>query len=127
MCGIAGFVDASARGRWSARSDAAEAERVRLRAMCSAIRHRGPDDEGMHLEPGVALGMRRLAIIDLATGRHVLEVLGDLNRNLGKTVVIITHNSAIADVAHRVIRLGRGSITELYENENPLPPAEVTW
>ena len=73
MCGIAGFVDASARGRWSARSDAAEAERVRLRAMCSAIRHRGPDDEGMHLEPGVALGMRRLAIIDLATGRQPIH------------------------------------------------------
>ena len=65
--------------------------------------------------------------LDLATGRHVLEVLGNLNRELGKSVVIITHNSAIADVAHRVIRLGQGSIAELYENENPLPATEVTW
>jgi asparagine synthase (glutamine-hydrolysing) len=44
-----------------------------LRRMCAAIRHRGPDDEGIHLEPGVGLGMRRLSIIDLATGRQPIH------------------------------------------------------
>ena len=38
--------------------------------MCEVIRHRGPDDEGVHVEPGVGLGMRRLSIIDLATGHQ---------------------------------------------------------
>ena len=41
-----------------------------VRAMCSVIRHRGPDDEGVRVEPGVGLGMRRLSIIDLATGHQ---------------------------------------------------------
>jgi asparagine synthase (glutamine-hydrolysing) len=40
------------------------------RRMCDAIRHRGPDDEGVHVEPGVTLGMRRLSIIDLTTGHQ---------------------------------------------------------
>ena len=58
MCGIAG---------WVGRSDG-EPGAAALRAMCDAIRHRGPDDDGYHLAPGVALGMRRLSIIDLAGG-----------------------------------------------------------
>jgi asparagine synthase (glutamine-hydrolysing) len=41
--------------------------------MCRAIRHRGPDDEGYHLEPGIALGMRRLSVIDLAGGHQPMS------------------------------------------------------
>ena len=41
-----------------------------LRAMCAAMTHRGPDDEGVHLAPGAGLGMRRLAVVDLETGRQ---------------------------------------------------------
>jgi asparagine synthase (glutamine-hydrolysing) len=41
--------------------------------MCASIRHRGPDDEGRHLEPGVGLGMRRLSIIDVATGQQPIS------------------------------------------------------
>ncbi len=41
--------------------------------MCAAIRHRGPDDEGLFVEPGVAIGMRRLSIIDLATGHQPIH------------------------------------------------------
>ncbi|MBV8556571.1 MAG: asparagine synthetase B, partial [Planctomycetaceae bacterium] len=40
--------------------------------MTGAIAHRGPDDEQVHVEPGVALGARRLAIVDLAGGRQPL-------------------------------------------------------
>src|SRR5947207_2615216 len=58
MCGIAGI--ASLNGR---PVDVDEA-----RVMCRALVHRGPDDEGIYLGRGVALGMRRLSIIDLATG-----------------------------------------------------------
>lgn len=59
MCGIAGFY--LPEGNASAQT---------LRRMCDAIRHRGPDDEGYHLEGGCGLGMRRLSIIDLETGRQ---------------------------------------------------------
>jgi asparagine synthase (glutamine-hydrolysing) len=41
--------------------------------MCDVIRHRGPDDEGVHTEPGVGLGMRRLSIIDLSTGHQPIH------------------------------------------------------
>jgi asparagine synthase (glutamine-hydrolysing) len=69
MCGIAGFAENVTRG-WTRGSEAAERSRALVRRMCAAIRHRGPDDEGIHVEAGVALGMRRLSIIDLKTGQQ---------------------------------------------------------
>jgi asparagine synthase (glutamine-hydrolysing) len=59
MCGIAGFF-------WTNRSAPAGL----VKAMCDEIRHRGPDDEGYYVDGGCALGMRRLSIIDLATGHQ---------------------------------------------------------
>ena len=69
MCGIAGFIDC-----WNM-SDARgpEARAETLDAMCRVIRHRGPDDQGVMLKQGVALGMRRLSIIDLAGGHQPMS------------------------------------------------------
>jgi asparagine synthase (glutamine-hydrolysing) len=64
MCGIAGFVDTDR----NARPDMNLVHR-----MCEVIRHRGPDDEGIHVAPGIGLGMRRLSIIDLAGGRQPIH------------------------------------------------------
>jgi asparagine synthase (glutamine-hydrolysing) len=61
MCGIAGFV-----GR-APRDDAARAV---LKRMCDAISHRGPDDAGYYVDGGIALGMRRLSIIDVSGGHQ---------------------------------------------------------
>ena len=61
MCGIAGALDLTGTREFPA---------PRLRAMTAAIAHRGPDDEHHHREPGLALGARRLAIVDLAGGRQ---------------------------------------------------------
>ena len=60
MCGIAGIV------RWDGRP-VLEHE---IRDMCGVMVHRGPDEEGIYLADGVALGMRRLSIIDLAGGQQ---------------------------------------------------------
>ena len=60
MCGIAGIVS----------FDAGPVLVEDVRAMCAAMVHRGPDDEGFHVGPRVGLGMRRLSIIDLATGHQ---------------------------------------------------------
>jgi asparagine synthase (glutamine-hydrolysing) len=65
MCGIAGFADSSTTGR--------APEFNLVHRMCDVIRHRGPDDEGIHVEPGVGLGMRRLSIIDLSGGRQPIH------------------------------------------------------
>lgn len=59
MCGIVGFAG------WSADTDR---RRAALREMCRAIEHRGPDEEGRYVAPEIALGMRRLSIIDVAGG-----------------------------------------------------------
>ena len=72
MCGIAGFVD-SAAPRLAAAPLRLDAEFNLVHRMCDVIRHRGPDDEGIHVEPGVGLGMRRLSIIDLAGGRQPIH------------------------------------------------------
>ena len=61
MCGIAGAIDLTGTRTFPP---------GRLLAMTAAIAHRGPDDEQIHIEPGVALGARRLSIIDLAGGRQ---------------------------------------------------------
>ncbi|MDB4913523.1 MAG: asnB, partial [Gemmatimonadetes bacterium] len=64
MCGIAGYAG------WRRSADASEADLV---AMCAAIRHRGPDEEGHFVGDGVALGMRRLSIIDVAGGSQPIS------------------------------------------------------
>ncbi|MCA9143411.1 MAG: ABC transporter ATP-binding protein [Planctomycetales bacterium] len=65
--------------------------------------------------------------LDFETGKKVLRVLLDLNRQLGKTVVVITHNSALAQVADRVIHLRSGEISSVEVNESPISPEEVEW
>ena len=69
MCGIAGFSDDSSIPRSSRR----DADFALVHRMCEVIRHRGPDDEGIHVEDGAALGMRRLSIIDLSTGNQPIH------------------------------------------------------
>src|SRR5215470_11205301 len=59
MCGIAGWFDTVGDR---------PADRSLVKAMTDAIRHRGPDGEGFHFAPGIGLGFRRLAVIDLNTG-----------------------------------------------------------
>ena len=64
MCGIAGFVGIEIPHDEAAR---------RVRAMCDAIVHRGPDSDGYHVADGVALGMRRLSIIDVSGGQQPIS------------------------------------------------------
>ena len=69
MCGIAGFID-----EWDATKTRGADERAQiLNRMCQVITHRGPDDQGVLVQPGVALGMRRLSIIDLSGGHQPIS------------------------------------------------------
>jgi putative ABC transport system ATP-binding protein len=65
--------------------------------------------------------------LDFETGKHVLRLLVDLKNSLGKTILIITHNGAIAPAADRVIRLRSGEIHEMHDNPHPQPPEEISW
>ena len=69
MCGIAGFVESSRAGAPLTADDS----RALVHRMCDVIRHRGPDDEGAWVADGVALGMRRLSIIDLSSGHQPIH------------------------------------------------------
>ena len=69
MCGIAGFVEPST----LASPLGLEASGALVHRMCDVIRHRGPDDEGVWVDERVALGMRRLSIIDLSTGHQPIH------------------------------------------------------
>src|SRR5919201_4570991 len=69
MCGIAGFVESPTSSSPLDR----EAQQLLIQRMCDVIRHRGPDDQGVFLADGIALGMRRLSIIDLSTGHQPIH------------------------------------------------------
>src|SRR5690242_19329026 len=62
MCGIAGYLSFTGKARLET-----------ARTMCDQIRHRGPDDEGFHVDGECAIGMRRLSIIDLAGGHQPIS------------------------------------------------------
>lgn len=77
--------------------------------------------------PAVLLCDEPTGALDCPTGRLVLEALLRVHRELGTTVVIITHNEAIAAMGTRAIRLGGGRIAEDRPNPDPRPPAELAW
>jgi putative ABC transport system ATP-binding protein len=65
--------------------------------------------------------------LDSKTGARVLEALTLVNEELGTTTAVITHNMAIADIAHRVFHFGDGKITKTYVNKRRLAPSKVHW
>jgi asparagine synthase (glutamine-hydrolysing) len=117
MCGIAGYL---------LRDQPAELGRVRR--MCDQIRHRGPDEEGVHLDGSCALGMRRLSIIDLASGHQPIA-----NEDRSVWVVfngeIYNYRELRTDLEARGHRFATSSDTEtlvhLYEQEGPAGVARL--
>ncbi len=65
--------------------------------------------------------------LDYNTGKSVLKLLQDCSRINGMTVVIITHNQALTDMADRVISVKSGMITNVTLNEHPIPIEEIEW
>ena len=65
--------------------------------------------------------------LDYQTGKLVLEVIARVNREIGTTAIVITHNAAIAAMADRVIYLGDGRIQRIETNARRLSPSELSW
>lgn len=65
--------------------------------------------------------------LDYKTGIMILSLLNKVNTEFKKTVVVITHNMAIGNMAHRVIRMRSGRIVEIKENPNPVQPERIEW
>jgi putative ABC transport system ATP-binding protein len=77
--------------------------------------------------PEVLLCDEPTGALDYATGKLVLEVIERINRELGTTAVVITHNAAIAGMADRVIRLANGRVAGIERNPHRLSPSELSW
>jgi len=113
MCGIAGIVEQGAIDL-DARSALGE--------MLDRLRHRGPDDSGMHISPDIALGHRRLSVIDLTTGRQPIT-------NETGTVWVVVNGEIYNFVELREALIGRGHgfrtgsdaecVVHLYEEHGP--------
>jgi asparagine synthase (glutamine-hydrolysing) len=111
MCGIAGYV-----------LPQGKAELGLVRSMCDQIRHRGPDDDGFHVDGGCALGMRRLSIIDLNTGHQPMT-------NEDRSIWVVFNGEIYNYRELRVHLEGRGhhfqtnsdteTLVHLYEEEGP--------
>jgi putative ABC transport system ATP-binding protein len=65
--------------------------------------------------------------LDYQTGKQVLTLLQDASRKAHKTVLVITHNSALAKMADRVIRINDAQVRAVEDNAHPLPVAEIEW
>ncbi len=77
--------------------------------------------------PDVLLCDEPTGALDYETGVLVLAVLEQVNRELGTTVAVITHNAAIAGMADRVIRMRSGQITSIVRNSVRAAPTELSW
>jgi putative ABC transport system ATP-binding protein len=77
--------------------------------------------------PDVLLCDEPTGALDYATGKVVLDVIARINRELGTTAVVITHNAAIAGMADRVLRLADGRIAGVVVNARRLTTAEIAW
>jgi putative ABC transport system ATP-binding protein len=77
--------------------------------------------------PRILLCDEPTGALDFKTGITILELLKNVNRDLKMTVIVITHNSDIASMGDRLIRMRSGEVIENSLNDNPIDPAEIRW
>ena len=77
--------------------------------------------------PKIMLCDEPTGALDYKTGKTILKLLQTMCRKKGMTVIIITHNQAIAPMADRVIQIKNGKVERMGINQNPLPVEEIEW
>lgn len=65
--------------------------------------------------------------LDYNTGKAILKLLQDMNRSLGMTIIVITHNLALTPMGDKVIKVKNGRVDSVTINENPLPVERIEW
>lgn len=65
--------------------------------------------------------------LDYETGKEVLQLIKELNESTKKSVVLITHNSAISKIADKVIHVRSGQIEKIEYNSDKIPVSELEW
>lgn len=77
--------------------------------------------------PKILLADEPTGALDYMTGKQILKLLKQIQQERGVTVIIITHNSAIAPMADKVIKFKNGQVEDITINEKPLPVDEIEW
>ena len=77
--------------------------------------------------PKILLCDEPTGALDYRTGKQVLQILEDMSRCRGATVIIVTHNAAIAPIADRVIRMHDARVQSVETNASPTPIADIEW
>lgn len=77
--------------------------------------------------PEILLCDEPTGALDISTGKVVLEVLRNVNERMGTTLVVITHNAAIGEIADRVIRMADGDVREVVEHASRKSLDDVDW
>lgn len=77
--------------------------------------------------PKILLCDEPTGALDYNTGKNILKLLQDSCRQTGKTVILITHNQAISQMADRIIHIKNGTVASIIKNTNPLPVERIEW
>ena len=97
-------------------------------AQCSGgEQQRGAIARALAKNPDILLCDEPTGALDYKTGKSILALLYDLCRQSGKTVIVVTHNGALAPTADILIRMKSGKIESYTENPNPVPVQELEW
>ncbi len=78
-------------------------------------------------EPKLLLCDEPTGALDYNTGKQILKLLQDTSKNTGHTVIIITHNQAIAGIANKVIEINDAKVRKIWINDNPMPIDKIEW
>lgn len=77
--------------------------------------------------PDILLCDEPTGALDYKTSKEILKLIEQINEKYGNTVIMVTHNDAIKNMADRVIKLRDGAVRKNYLNENKIPAAELEW
>ena len=77
--------------------------------------------------PGLLLCDEPTGALDYETSKEILALIEEVNRTYGCTVIIVTHNDAIGNMAHRILRLREGVLAENAVNQNRIPARNLEW
>ncbi len=77
--------------------------------------------------PSIILCDEPTGALDFENAKRVLKLLEDINKKYGTTIILATHNTAIAKMSHKIIRLRSGELVEFADNPSPIPAEEVVW
>lgn len=77
--------------------------------------------------PDILLCDEPTGALDYHTSKEILKLIETVNRKYGNTIIMVTHNDAIKDMADRVVKLRDGMIRKNYRNEHKLTAAELEW